>query len=619
MPIQWMPSTPKINTPQKPLGQAIVQAQNTTAVAANTAPQSNATVGNIDPNQLAYMPPVNQASVQSGVLQKGMGAGATANPNHAVNIRLKNLAKTAFPRQIESLYQHPQFKEVYTFVMRNVGDIERNGQQWDVLKQVKLFTEAFQMVKKFDLEKQFTSPQEKRALAHLLLLLMPESMRTERPMGPDGTRMPAQLLFNPFPNEIITRSYNDFAINKGDLPTIASAWNQHLQHPVNGRAVVSEKIFAKGQEGTFLIDKKYCPGAFLQDRADINPASMPKTQQVGHEGQALFVKIKDIVEVNGKKMVQVYVPEQHRYHMGNDGNCYRGEQVLGKIESVVGKDGKPILDKNGKEQPILVPMEHMEAYLFDRGTGSGVRGLNLDKAEDRAIALTFSHELKQKRYADSKGNNKTLFAWLETSDLSVLNPEDRQKLLFELQQTAWQSVARYTCHPRRTHFRLDISQDAWQKEAYQMLMQTGIMQDCGNRYEKDKSDQKADVHQLAWTEHFLEGGFVGGSLDCLGQADAYDKLCATFLAPLGILHATDLAEGHGSTLLRTLQAPDAQGIIQVGMPKKVKLNEMLAGVDVTVSSGRGPSAQYMENWPGYLKIESPPEKQLNRQYRWEKA
>jgi hypothetical protein len=56
---------------------------------------------------------------------------------------------------------------------------------------------------------------------------------------------------------------------------------------------------------------------------------------------------------------------------------------------------------------------------------------------------------------------------------------------------------------------------------------------------------------------------------------------------------------------RVLRQPDENGVIQAGVPLKVKPNELISGLELPLSSGRGPSARYMENWGGYLRIERP--------------
>ena len=499
---------------------------------------------------------------------------------------------------IQKLYDDPRFKKLYELVTGRLRTLQNENRGWDKLWQVRNFVEALNLVTggSTPLMDDLQGPQERRAVAHLLLLTMPEEWRTERPVYPDGSRGAPQSLFEPFPDEVIARADNDFALRPGDLPKTAPIFTRHLTSPD-----FLERVFRPGQHGTFLASKKYCPGAFLQDRRDINPPGKSKKEQVGHEGDPIFVKVDDVVVKDGRKYAKCHVEPQYKTWLDGGGNIVRGEQVFAGTNVVLDTQGKPVLGPDGQPQPILIPVDHMADYLLDPGRNTA--GLDMSREDDRALALTYTHGLKTTYLTDSNGITKSLFGWLQEADERTPR-RDLERIKQEVRHVAWQTVARHASHPRRTHFKLNLDGGGWQREAYDMLRNTGIMQDCGNRYEKDKSNTSG-MHEMAWTSAFLGRGFVGGSLDCYGLARAYDRLSATFLAPLGIISKTDLAEGHGSELNRVLSQPDDNGVIQVGEPMKSKLNEMIVGLDAQLSSGRGPAAEYMENWPGYLKIAGP--------------
>ena len=522
----------------------------------------------------------------------------TTNATNATN------AAVAGPPSIHKLYGDPQFKALYDFCIANVQHVEHDHLDWDKLGAARSFAAAVQFVmngtgidgapvdEAGSLLTRFGGVQERRALTHLLLLLMPPSDRTERPLLRDGARGAAQDLFRPFPEAVVVRADDDFALKPGDLPNIAPIFTAHLS------ADLSSKIFQVGQRGLFLASKQYCPGAFLQDRKDKNPPTLPKTQQSGHEGDPILVCIDDVVMQDGVKMAKVHVPEQHKAWLWDDGSVHNGDVVLPRLDTVTGVDGV------STGAPIMIPVAHLEKYLLAEGDGS--RGLNLDSAEDRALALTFADTLKSTWLTDGNGYAHTLFDWLQTADERT-PPHDVDKIREQVREAAFQSVVRFTTHPRRTHFTLDVdpARNDWQKEALAILNGTGIVRDQGNYYEKDKSGSTAHVHELAWTGEILRSGFIGGSLDCLGSSDAYDKLSKTFLEPMGVVAMMGIAEGHGASLVRVLSQPDANGVVQAGVPMKVKPNELIVGLDMPLSSGRGPAAQYMENWGGYLRIHGP--------------
>ena len=547
----------------------------------------------------------NAGVASTGPLRNAMAdalSSVPANPTPAAN---------ATPG-IQRLHNDPDFKALYDFSIGRMQQMQNENRGWDTFWQVQGFAQAAQFVlhgkalpgvsavDAKPLFQRFEGPQERRAICHLLMLMMPESERTERPLLRGGSRGPAQGLFEPFPNEIVARADQNFQLEKGDLPRVSKMFTEHLRDPN-----LLDQIFRPGQRGTFLASKKYCPGAFLQDRKDIYPAGTDKKMQAGHEGDPIFVKIDDVFMKDGEKYARVHVDPQVKQWMGPHGGTERGQEVIGTIHHVQDTNGKPVLGPDGKAQDILIPVEHLADYLLDPGQGFGARGLDLADSDDRAIALCYTHEIKNRYLTDSNGKTQSLFQWLENADGNT-SKHDLDRIRQEVRDAAWHSVAKYACHPRRTHFKIDLggSTNDWQHEAYRLLNDTGMMSDCGNRYEKDKSNTQ-DMHELAWTSKFLAPGFVGGSLDCYGLANAFDRLQATFLQPLGILTTTDIQEGHGAELTRNLSNPDENGVVQVGEVYKSKLNEMITAVDVRISSGRGPAAQYMENWPGYLKIVGP--------------
>jgi hypothetical protein len=586
------------------------------------------------PPAAAAIAPVSSAA---GPPIPGLGEPVRGGLSAMWELSATGSARVEKRASIHKLYEDPQFHALYDFVMGRLHAVEREQRGWDKLGQARSFAAAVAFVMKQtplssgapageansapgalkserasakrSLFSRYQGAQERRALCHLLLLLMPPDDRTERPMMPNGTRAPAQDLFRPFPDAVLERADEKFPLRPGDLPKPSPIFTRHLTSPDLAGA-----IFKAGQQGLFLASKRYCPGAFVQDRKDINPPSLDKKLQSGHEGDPIMVRIDEIVVVEGQAMARVHVPAQHKVWLNATGECTRGQEVLPRIDVVLDERGEPLRGADGGTQPILIPVEHLAGYLLD--SGDGARPLDFKKAEDRCLALTFAEALKQTWHTDSNHISKTLFDWLEQADERT-PPRDVERIREAVRQAAFQAVARHCSHPRRTHFTLDVNpeelaavrakkkrlEDAdWQVQAFLTLEATGIMRDCGNYYEKDKAST-AHVHELAWTAQFLKAGFIGGSLDCLGASDAYEQLSKTFLEPLGIITTTGIAEGHGASLVRVLGQPDEDGVVQAGVPMKVKLNELIVGLEMPLSSGRGPAAQYMENWGGYLRID----------------
>jgi hypothetical protein len=407
--------------------------------------------------------PLREELATLGVASREPVRAALANALSAAGTQEAAAPPAPAEPKIKQLYRDPAFAALYNFAIARVQHVERSHTEWDKLGQAKSFAAAVSFVtrgtpldgKSFDtapLFSRFKGDMERRAICHLLLLLMPPHDRSERPLRNDGSRGAPQDLFRPFPDALIERSDDGFRLRPGDLPKIAPIFTEHLQGDV------VDKIFKKGQRGLFLASKSYCPGAFLQDRKDINPPSLSKLKQSGHEGDPIFVTIDDIVDVDGVRMAKVRVPAQHKVWLWDNGSCVRGEQVLPELSTVVDKDGKDT------GEPILIPVEHLADYLLK--TGDGAPRLDFSRPDERAVALAFAHTLKSTWHKDRNGISKTLFDWLEQADARTPRA-DVEIIREKVREAAFQSVVRYSTHPRRTHWRLvvDPNRNDWQKEA----------------------------------------------------------------------------------------------------------------------------------------------------------
>jgi hypothetical protein len=569
---------------------------------------------------------LNRADLQNGVGQVFAAAAKAAGGATA--------AAKVEP-SIQKLYQDPDFSALHQFCVGAASQIQKEGREWDTLGQIKNFAAAAAFVTKGEalpggikakgdtpLKRSYTGSMEQRAMCNLLMMLMPKSMRTEREVLPDGSRGFPQSLLSALPDNVVSRVDDGFKLKAGDLPKL----NPHLTEPFTDKALL-DNIFRPGQQGVFLAPKKYCPGAFLQDRKDLQ-AGKDKADQAGHDGDPIFVKIEDVfTDNNGQKMARVTVPAQHKYRNGDDGGFHQHEQFLGQVDHVIDTKGQPVLGKDGKPQDILIPVDAMANYLLDPGQVRGSGKLDLKRSrDDRMLALCFTEELKSAVLTDSNGITKNVFDWLQEADARTPR-QDIERIKDGAWRAAWNAVTKFASHPRRTHFAITVDNEpglskqawndrnGWKKEALEVLNDCGLrMQDSGERYARsaDQIGERWENHQISWTSNFLERGFEGGTLDCYGLADAFDRLSATFLAPMGIVSMADIAEGHGASVGRTLAHPDESGVIQAGIPKKVKPNELIAGFDLQKSSGVGPSAGvYWINFGGYVNIDAPSGKQID--------
>lgn len=112
---------------------------------------------------------------------------------------------------LAALYDDPDFKGFF----EQVGGARRSVPEWDQLAQVRAFAAAAE--RGGELLARYPGAQERRALAHLLWLLLPARFR-QRP-------------HLPLPDEVARRAADGFALIPGDVPRVAAPYVAFLADP----------------------------------------------------------------------------------------------------------------------------------------------------------------------------------------------------------------------------------------------------------------------------------------------------------------------------------------------------------------------------------------------------
>jgi hypothetical protein len=249
------------------------------------------------------------------------------------------------PDPLRALYADDAFRALYDFVHGAPPP------DWDNLAHIERFARAARFVlagtplsaprgsappeEAAPLLARAALPQQRRAVAHLLWLLLPPPQRAR-----------AHL---PLPDDIARRADDDFALQEGDAPRVAPSLTSFL-----GRDDLLARLLRPGAR--VLAPRHACPGA-------------------AHG--ACFVGVIDEVKDGVAKL-----------HVERDGV---------DVDVRFGVDGKPLLSVDGRAQPIKLPFDELAGWLL--AAGPDARGLDLRDADDRALLLVWAHLLRQRALA----------------------------------------------------------------------------------------------------------------------------------------------------------------------------------------------------------------------------
>jgi hypothetical protein len=261
------------------------------------------------------------------------------------------------PDPLRELYDDADFRTLYTYVHEQKRFLEDKA--WDNLAHVERFARAARFIAKgialeappstlptpvtasspprqLTLLERFTHAQQRRAMTHLLWMLLPVSSRKTPHL--------------PLPQDIARRADNGFALQYGDVPCISQAFSAFL-----GRDDVLPRAIRPGV--MLLAPRHACPGAA--------------------KGTCVAVVVDNIAN----DVARVHVPA------GIVGNAER-------IDVRLGPDGKPLRAVDGRMEPITLALDQLAAWLL--GAGPDARGLDLRSVDDRSLLLVWSQLLRER-------------------------------------------------------------------------------------------------------------------------------------------------------------------------------------------------------------------------------
>jgi hypothetical protein len=482
----------------------------------------------------APAPPASSSSSPSSPLADAIAVVARA---HAPTVP-EGLGRTAVERASDAVQRLDDA----------IGNARASIPGWDNLAWVNAFARAATHVR--DALPSTFDPLERRALAGRLLRLVPPALLPDAPSAstPPSSRLPsaARDLAGAFrlPDAVAARADDDFSFVDGDAPVVHPSWSAFLTH-----GDVIDAALRAGRHERLLAPRSLSPGA----------APGAKKQ-----GAALLVSVDAIAGDNARVTIHTAAgPTQRRQT----------------------SDGR---DAGAAELRLDVLSSWLTA------AGAGARGLDLRRADDRALLLSFCAALRARRLDE-------LLARSADATATAADPDRRADIVEATVDAAADAVAFATLDPHAVRFCLPETD--WGKEAGRVLEATGLITDITPRRPVAGKARR----ELVWLDAVADGGFVGGAMSAVQQARAFSRLAVSFLAPLGALPNVSSRDGNGVVI--TLLFEDEAGGRARGPwwvePASVEVRQPLsqawsAGAGLSLVEPRGGFAHDVSALPAWL-------------------
>ncbi len=368
-----------------------------------------------------------------------------------------------------------------------VNDARSSIAGWDNLAWVNAFAAAAERAR--DVLRTSTHPVERRLVGARLLRLMPVALLPEEQLQ---RHMNLSL-----PDPVMARADNDFALNRGDVPRVHPSWTAFLTNPG-----VLHEVLRPGRHEWLLAPRSFSP-------RDANASAM---------------------------LVRV---------AGTSGAGSSTELAQLEIKNPGGHTSRRRRTSDGKDAgPAELRPEVLLSWL--RHGGPGARGLDLRRADDRCLLLTFHETMRERRL-----------------DVLLARPagddgERRAAVISAVVDAAVDAVSFAALDPMACRFVFpgDERHQSWVQPAIARL--TGL----GLGAEIMPLTAAGPTREFVWLDAVVDGGFVGGAMSDVAQARAFSRLAVSVLAPLGALPMSGSRCGRGVVL--TLIDDDAKGPRQRG-------------------------------------------------------
>jgi hypothetical protein len=197
---------------------------------------------------------------------------------------------------------------------------------------------------------------------------------------------------------------------------------------------------------------------------------------------------------------------------------------------------------DGKDAgPAELKREVLLSWL--RHGGPGGRGLDLRRADDRCLLLTYQETLRERRL-------DVLLARHAGDD-----PERRAAVIAAVIDAAVDAVAFAALDPLACRF-VFPAEATWAEPGITRLRSLGL------GMELMPLQATTPTRDVVWLDGIVDAGFVGGAMSDVAQARAFARLAVSVLSPLGVLPLVGARCGRGVVL--TILDDDQRGARQRG-------------------------------------------------------
>jgi hypothetical protein len=360
-----------------------------------------------------------------------------------------------------------------------VDDARASIPAWDNLQWIEAFARAAETAR--EVLRTSTHPIERRVVGARLLRLMPRSL------------LPAEhadrTVTLSLPDSVLARADDDFALSADDVPRVHPSWTAHLTRPG-----LLDDVLKPGRHEWVLAPRSFSP------KDAIGSAMLVRV--IGESGDLLQLEIKN-----------------------------PGGHTSRRRRTSDGRDAGPAELKR----------EVLRAWL--RHGGPGGRGLDLRRADDRCLLLTWQETLRERRLDG-------LLARTAPED-----PERRAAVVAAVIDAAIDAVAFAALDPLACRF-VFPRDAAWVEPAITRLQGLGL------GMELMPLSATTPTREVVWLDAVVDAGFVGGAMSDVAQARAFARLAVSVLSPLGVLPLVGARCGRGVVL--TLLEEDQRGPRQRG-------------------------------------------------------
>jgi hypothetical protein len=356
---------------------------------------------------------------------------------------------------------------------------------WDNLAYVNAFTDAAERAR--DVLRTSTHPVERRLVGARLLRLMPLAL------VPEAFRQRTVTLS--LPDAVLQRADNDFALNRDDTPRVHPSWTASLLTPG-----LKSSVLRPGRHEWLLAPRSFSP----KDAT----------------GSTMLVRVVGSSLGSSDELCQL------------------------EIKNPGGHTSRRRRTSDGKDAgPAELRADVLKSWLVHGGPSC--RGLDLRRADDRCLWLTYQETLRERRL-------DTLLARPAGHD-----GERRADIISALIDAAIDAVAFSALDPLACRFVLPTSVSApWIDLAIKRLVDVGL------GAEVMPLRPTTQTRELVWLDAIVDAGFVGGAMSDVAQARALSRLVVSALSPLGVLPMVGARCGRGVVL--TIIDDDPRGPRQRG-------------------------------------------------------